>query len=78
MITKSNLFLNFNITKMPTLQTLYYTKKNSIGPMGMMVINLFARPYTPCRKFSKFGLFLSVLVNSDWVLQWWPMRKNIF
>ena len=32
---------------------------------------------TPCRKFSKFVLFLSIQVNSDWVLQQWSM-KNIF
>ena len=28
-------------------------------------------------KLSKFGLFLSISVNSDWILQWQCMRKYI-
>ena len=34
-------------------------------------------PSTLCRKFSKFWLFLCISLNTDWVLQWWSMRKNI-
>ena len=29
------------------------------------------------RKFSKFGLFLRISVNSDWVLQKWSMRHRM-
>ena len=32
-------------------------------------------PFTPCMKFSKFGVFLSILVNSAWSLLWWSMRE---
>ena len=31
---------------------------------------------TPCMKLSKFWLFLSIPVNSDWVLQWLPKRQE--
>ena len=30
------------------------------------------------RKFNKFGLFLSIPVNSNRVLQWWSVRKYIW
>ena len=35
-------------------------------------------PVSSCRKFSKFGLFFSISVNSDWGLQRWSVRKYIW
>ena len=35
-------------------------------------------PLTHCLRSIHFWQYWILSVNSDWVLQWWPMRKNVW
>ena len=57
----------------------WYNKTKSWILKNWSEINvMITKAIAPCGKFSKLGLVLSILVNFNWALHWWSMRKNCF